>query len=119
VLLEFLVFRTWSTAMTVVAAKRSHSKAANTSPAILALQGPQSLLPQSIFPNKAATAMKPANQKSIVTNSTARMPNLWAAVGKRIGARTKYATARSVHTAVKMRKLTDEGDQNHDQELEA
>jgi len=119
VLLEFLVFRTWSTAMIVVAAKRSHSKAAKTSPAILALQGPQSLFPQSISPNKVATAMKPANQKSIVTNSTAKRPNLWAAAGKRIGAMTRYATARSVHTEVKMRKLTDEGDQNHDQELEA
>jgi len=105
--------------MMVVATKSNHSKAANTSPAMLALQGPQLLLPHSISPNKLATAINPANQKIMVTNSAAKIPNLCAAAGKRIGATTKYATARSVHTEVKMRKLTEEGDQNQDQLLEA
>jgi len=105
--------------MIVVAAKSNHSKAANTSPAILALHGPQLVLPQSISPNKLATAINPANQKIMVMNSAANIPNLCAAAGKRIGATTKYATARSVHTEVKMRKLTEEGDQNQDQLLDA
>jgi hypothetical protein len=70
-----------------------HSKAANTSPAIAALQGPhQCPAPPALHPtsvNITASAMKPANQKSIVRTSAARIPNLCAAVGYLAGARIR------------------------------
>ena len=40
-------------------------------------------------PQSAATATHAANQNSIVRASTPRMANLWAARGKRLGARTR------------------------------
>ena len=70
-----------------------HSKAANTSPAIAALQGPhQCPAPPALHPtsvNSTASAMKPANQKSIVRTSAARIPNLCAAAGYLAGAMIK------------------------------
>jgi len=95
--------------MMKVAEKRSHSNAPNTVAAWLALQLLPLLHPQSV--NKTARAMNPANQKIIVRNSAARMPNLCAAVGKRAGAMVRYATASRVHTAVNRRKFASAGDQ--------
>jgi len=67
--------------MTVVPAKRSHSKAANTVAASAARHGPQ-CFPHPMSVNRTATAIKPANQKIMVRNSAARIPNLWAVTGK-------------------------------------
>jgi len=58
-----------------------HSKAANTHPAMLLLQTPllrPALLPHRASPNKSASAMKPANQKIMVTASRPRMAHLCA-----------------------------------------
>merc|ERR1711977_672716 len=60
---------------------RIHSKAANTHPAMLLLQTPllrPALLPHRASPNKSASAMKPANQKIMVTASRPRMAHLCA-----------------------------------------
>lgn len=54
--------------------------------------------------------MKPANQKSMVSASTARMAYLFAATGTFHGAMIKYASTRIVQTDVKMRKLTSAGE---------
>jgi hypothetical protein len=67
----------------------------------------------------AATATQPANQNNIVKASAARIPNLCAAVGYRVGVMTRYATARMVHTEVKIKKLMEAGDHHHDQADEA
>jgi hypothetical protein len=63
------------------------------------------------LPHRVATATKAANQKSMVRASTAQIANLWAAAGKRVGARVRYATARRVHMEVKSMKSTLSGDQ--------
>lgn len=63
-----------------------HNRAAKTSPAMLALQTLHSLCPQLTLLSMAANAMKPANQNIIVTASAKRIPYLWAALGKWVGA---------------------------------
>jgi len=67
----------------------------------------------------AATAIQPANQNNMVKASAARIPNLCAAVGYRLGVMTRYATARRVQTEVKIKKLMEAGDHHHDQAVEA
>lgn len=54
--------------------------------------------------------MKPANQKIMVTNSTARTANLWAKRSKACSEMTKYATARMVQMPLNSMKLISEGD---------
>jgi len=108
--LLFLVRQTWSEAMIVVAAKRSHSKAANTVAASAARHGPQ-CLEHPLSVNITASAMKPANQKIMVRDSAARIPNLCAVTGKWSGAMMRYTIARMVHTLQKRRKLADAGAQ--------
>lgn len=56
------------TATTLVKTKRTHSKAANAVPASAALHN---VYPDGHQPRFAASAMKPANQKIMVTISTA------------------------------------------------
>jgi len=53
----------------------------------------------------------------MVMTSAAKIPNLWAAVGYLAGAIVRYATARSVQTAVNIRKFIWEGD-HHQAQLE-
>lgn len=65
-----------------------HSNAPNTVAAFAA----EHTLPKHTRPvRKTASAMKPANQKSVVTDSAARMANLWCAMvsEKRQGTRMR------------------------------
>lgn len=64
-----------------------HSKAANTQ----AARAERHAFPPHVnsLLRKTARAMKPANQKSMVRASMARMANLWAARGKSQGERVR------------------------------
>lgn len=64
-----------------------------------------------LSPHREATATKAANQKTMVTNSTPAIAYLWAAAGKRAGARTRYATARRVQMEANSMKATLPGTQ--------
>jgi len=75
--------------------------------------------PHPISPHSAATATQPANQNSMVRASTPMMANLWAAAGKREGARTRYVTARRVQSEQKSRKFTLSGDHEYQGPVEA
>lgn len=67
--------------------KTHHSKAPNTHAALSAWH---TFPPQTNSRlRKTASAMKPANQNSIVRASTARMANLWAARGSSHGERVR------------------------------
>lgn len=72
--------------------KTHHSKAAKTSPAMLVrqvLNCRPKLDPHSASPRRSERAMKPANQKIMVTASTPRMANLCANWGNLAGARRR------------------------------
>lgn len=62
-------------------------------------------------PHNEATATKAANQKTMVTNSRPATAYLWAAAGKRVGARIKKATAKRVQMEAKSIKATLPGTQ--------
>jgi len=92
------------TARAVVAAKNTHSNAPNTVMACREWQGEpvQALGPGSSAPR----AMKPANQKIIVTASTATRINLCAKSGKNLTHKARYGTARrKVQRPLKSMKL--------------
>jgi hypothetical protein len=67
-------------------------------------------------PQSAATATQAANQKIMVTASTAAIAYLCARFGKREGVMTRYATARRVQMEVKSMKSTLSGDHPHQKE---
>lgn len=67
-------------------AETHHSKAEKASPAA-AVWHACHWVGQPLSP--AARAMKPANQKIMVTDSTATMAKRWAATGRNMGARMR------------------------------